>query len=218
MALNKLAFVSSQDEHQSQGQSHRELRLVSEIESNPDVTQRELSQRVGIALGLTNVLLRNLAQKGYVRVAHATWKRRLYSLTPEGLNHKIRLTVGYIQRFLDHYQRVRYTLRQQLEPLMLHEESRVAICGTGEFAELVYLGLKEYGIEEIDVFSDDGRGTKFLGMPVRNISELQPDHFDRIVIASLGDGDHVRSQLENQGAGEDKLVAYFAQTGDRGKG
>lgn len=206
--------MSSQDEQQSQKQAYRELKLVSEIESNPDVTQRELSHRLGIALGLTNVLLRNLAQKGYVRVAGATWKRRLYNLTPEGLNHKIRLTISYIHRTLDHYQSVRQTLRQQLEPFMLNEESRVAIFGTGEFAELVYLGLRELGLSEIDVFADSSSiSGQFLGMPIHSIDSIETRNYDRILFAVLNrePSEHLVEALDNDG-GPEKLVTFFLES------
>ena len=91
--------------------TYRELKLLSEVESDPDTTQRQLSQRVGIALGLTNTLLRNLSKKGYLRVAQASWKRRIYTLTPEGFSHRVSLMVAYVHRFLDHYRTVRQTLR-----------------------------------------------------------------------------------------------------------
>ena len=190
--------------------SYRELQILSEVDRSPEVTQRQLSQRVGIALGLTNVLLRNLSQKGYVRVTKAGWKRWLYSLTPEGFSHKIRLTVGYVRRTLDDYQRVRQTLREQLEPLALNEESRIAICGTGEFAELVFLGIKEIGIEEIDIFGPtDSVNSKFLGMPVQNIETLQPTQYDRVVIALLSGSESTLTQLRDQGVPLDHLVAFF---------
>ena len=48
----------------------RELRVLAEVDSDPEVTQRALAHRVGIALGLTNFLLRNLVQKGYIRVSN----------------------------------------------------------------------------------------------------------------------------------------------------
>ena len=51
----------------SNDQTHdRELRVLAEVDSDPEVTQRDLARRVGIALGLTNFLLRNLVQKGYI--------------------------------------------------------------------------------------------------------------------------------------------------------
>ena len=130
--------MRSKDEHSDLpgGHSYRELRLLSEIEYTPEVSQRELSRRAGSALGMTNLLLRNLAQKGYIRMTQAGWKRWIYALTPKGFSLKVQLTLTYVQRVLDHYGQVRQTLREQLEPLALNRESRVAILGTGELPDL----------------------------------------------------------------------------------
>ena len=209
-----LQFMRSRSEHEHkdsiQTDGYRELQLLSEVENNPEVTQRQLSTRLGIALGLTNVLLRNLAQKGYVRATQAGWKRWLYAITPDGFSHKVRLTVAYISRVLDHYQNVRQTLREQLEPLALTTESRIAICGTGEFAELVYLGLKEIGIEEIDVFSTKGpKGRMFLGMPVRDPATLRPEEYDRVVIALLGALEAPLDEIQGLDTSSDKVVTFF---------
>ena len=185
---------------------------MSEVNGSPEVNQRQLSLRLGIALGLTNVLLKNLVQKGYVRVSNASWKRRLYNLTPEGLAHKLRLTTGYISRVLDHYQNVRQTLREQMEGLDVNEESHIAVCGTNEFAELVYLGLKEIGIEDIDIFSapDSGASEKFLGMPVRDIRSLQSSAYDRVVVGVLHPPESVKLEFEGLGLDSQQLVVLFS--------
>ena len=75
--------MRSEDEQQSPvtPSVYRELQLLTEVDETPAVTQRQLSLRVGIALGLTNVLVRNLVQKGYLRVSNATWKSLIYNLT-----------------------------------------------------------------------------------------------------------------------------------------
>ena len=185
--------------------------MLSEVEEEPDVTQRQLSARLGIALGLTNVLLKNLIQRGYVRVSNASWKRRLYTLTPDGFGRRVRLMVNYVQQVLDHYQRVRLTLREQLEPLGLNKESRIAIYGSGQLAELVYLGLKELGIEEIEVFEEDAVTDKsFLGMPVQDASIIQFREFDRVVLTTLRGSDESRKCLEKHGVPPGKLVELFA--------
>ena len=190
---------------------YRDLQLLTEVSETPDVTQRQLSLRVGIALGLTNVLLRNLIQKGYLRVSQATWKRRLYSLTPEGIAHKLHLTVAYIDRVLNHYQSVRQTLREEMETLAVNEESRVAILGTGEFAEVVFLGLREIGIEEIEMFASTGSaGGRFLGMPVHDAANIKPERYDRILIASLQSPEDATENLLALGTPHDKVVTFFA--------
>lgn len=191
--------------------TYRELQLLSKVDESPEATQRQLSMRLGIALGLTNVLLRNLVQKGYVRVSQATWKRRLYTLTPAGFSRRISLMVDYVHKVLDHYQSVRQTLREQLEPLALNEESRVAIYGTGEFAELVYLGLKELSIIEIDVFdSPPAAGRRFLGMPVRDLVSLEAEHYDRVLVAYLEPSPSAVLELQDRGVSSKQLVFFFS--------
>lgn len=189
----------------------RELLILAEVENEPELTQRVLATKIGIALGLTNFLLRNLAQRGYIRVSHAGWKRRLYALTPEGISRKLQLTASYIRRVLSHYQSVRQTLREELEPLALNEESCVALYGPNEFAELVYLGLKEMRIEEIDIYSPDCKPQmRFLGMPVRDSTLLRPGNYDKVVVAILGDYETTRKTLRKQGFSDDELVTFFS--------
>jgi len=194
-----------------QPDGYRELRLLTEVENNPEVTQRQLSTRLGIALGLTNVLLRNLAQKGYLRASRAGWKRWVYALTPDGFSHKLRLTFGYISRVLDHYQTVRQTLRDQMQPLAMNEETRVAMIGTGEFAELIYLGLKEIGVEEIDFFDSGATSDQsFLGKRVRDISTLESEEYDRVVVAFLDNSEANLKGINGLDAAPEKLVKFFA--------
>ena len=205
--------MRSRIEHDETGEvnSNRELLLLAEVQRRPEASQRELAQRVGIALGMTNLLLHNLAQKGYVRISRAGWRRWLYALTPEGLTRKLHLTFAYIHRFVDQYQRVRQTLRDELALEEMNAESRVAIYGTGEFAELVYLGLKDLGIEEIEVFTPgQANGAKFLGMPVQEMSRFQPSQYDRVVVAFLGEAKKQFADLRQIGVPSEKLVLFFA--------
>lgn len=213
--LAKVTFVSmrSPNEHQDTVglNNDRELELLREVDETAEVTQRQLSKRIGISLGLTNTLFRNLVKKGYIRGTQASWKRWVYALTPEGFTRKIGLTVDYIRRELGHYQRVRQTLRVEMESLAFHEETRVAIYGTGDFAELVYIGLKDFGITEIDIFSSDSpNGRTFLGMPVRGVDTLEINEYDRIIVASLGDSETVATDLESRGISSNKLVFFFS--------
>lgn len=211
--------MRSKDEHinLSDSASLRELQVLNEVEVCADLSQRELSRRVGVALGLTNFMLRDLTRKGYIRATRANWKRWLYTLTPEGISRKIRLTMDYVHRVLNDYGKVRRLLHEHLDVLDLNVESRVAILGTSEFAELVYLGLKELGIEEIDVFSNGSREQpRFLGMRVQDISDLNFDQYDRVMLASLGNQIAGEAELQRAGADPNKLVLFFSDKNGKG--
>jgi hypothetical protein len=61
---------------------------------------------------------------------------------------------------------------------------RIALCGTGEAAELAYLTLKELGLEPVGVFSRDGADA-FLGFPVRRLAEIPGEEIDSVVVATF---------------------------------
>lgn len=165
-----------------------EMHLLYEIDSQPESSQRTLAAQIGIALGLTNILIRKLVERGYIRVSKAGWKRWVYTLTPSGISHKTRLTISYIQRFLGHYQQVRQLLREELESMNLHAESRIAVCSAGSTGEIVYLALRELEIEEIDFYDRNPEpDERFIGMPLRNIETLDPESYDKVIVAQLED-------------------------------
>ena len=188
--------------------SEREMLALEQIESNPEITQRQLSKNIGIALGLTNVLIKKLAQKGYIKASQAGWKRWLYNLTPEGISHKVNLTHRYISRTISSYNVIKQSIRADLSLTSLHLESRIAIIGTSDFAELVYLALKNHGIEDIQSFTTTPEeGQKFLGMPVNKINKNTLRHFDKIFFADMGSEENAFLTL-GPSIPERKIVAF----------
>src|SRR5213593_3492440 len=104
---------------QMERSTERELEILTAIGEGRPLTQRALAQRLGIALGLTNLYLKRLAKKGSIKITefprkpHAR-KRLRYVLTPKGLLEKTRLTYDYLSYSLGIYRRTRETLREAL--------------------------------------------------------------------------------------------------------
>ena len=156
---------SNEQQEKVDGASYRELRLLEEVDSASNLSQRKLALSLGIALGVVNVLIRKVARKGYVRITQSGWRRWAYVLTPAGMTRKFQLTMEYMESILGHYRKVRSMLRNELSQLPLNPESRVAIIGTTGLAELTYLALLEMGITKIDFFSPErvvGDDARFL--------------------------------------------------------
>ena len=76
----------------------REARVLQEIEADPRVSQRDISKRLGIALGLTNSILKRLARKGLVRIRALKANQLAYYITPKGFQEKARLVAKYVRR------------------------------------------------------------------------------------------------------------------------
>ena len=72
-----------------------ELTLMQELSRNPEKTQRELSSRVGLSLGMTNLLIQRLVRKGYLKVQQLDWNKTRYLLTIKGSVEKARKSYAY---------------------------------------------------------------------------------------------------------------------------
>jgi len=85
----------------------RDMGLLEQIEHNPDVNQSTLADQLGVAVGTVNWHLKRLISKGYVKVKRAERKKLRYIITPEGIAHRARLTVDYIEQSMLLYRNTR---------------------------------------------------------------------------------------------------------------
>src|ERR1044072_2772732 len=127
-------------------EAQRQLQLLEAVEEDSRVTPRALAAKVGIALGLTNIYLKRLVRKGYIKCVNVQSNRITYLLTPHGIAEKLRLTYELMVYSLTLYGEVRQHLRSVIRECAAAGR-RVAIFGRGEAAELSYLALKEFGLE-----------------------------------------------------------------------
>ena len=205
--------MRSANEHKEDldGVYYRELRLLEEVDTTTDLSQRKLASQLGVALGVANILVRKVAQKGYIRITRRGWKRWAYVLTPSGMARKFQLTVTYVDNILAHYRRARSLLREDLSRLPLDRDSRVAIVGTSGLAELTYLALLELGVSEIDVFASDDAPVRFLGKDARRLDEIEPARYAKLVVAVAKDTSTQRRTLSSRGADPGQIVEPFAE-------
>ena len=184
-------------------EAHRDLKLLEAVEEDSRLTQRNLANRLGIALGLTNVYLRRLVRKGYIKCVNVQSNRISYLITPRGIVEKARLTYEFMDYSLHLYGEVRQHLRGMLQECAAAGR-RVAIYGRGEAAELAYLSLKESGLEPVAIFDVDG-GHGFLGMPVRPVCEHVDVVYDVMIVATLESSEAQLTVLAEAGVVSTKL-------------
>ena len=186
-------------------ESRRDLQLLEAIEQEAAVTQRSLASRVGIALGLTNLYLRRLIRKGYVKCVTVSPNRLVYSLTPRGVARKARLTFEFMKYSLDFYRDARKHLRRSLV-FAVAEQRRVALYGTGDAAELVFLLLREMGLDPVAVFGEPNGQQAFLGFPIQPIENQSLVVYDVLVVAVLERPAGTAKRLREAGVPADKLL------------
>jgi DNA-binding MarR family transcriptional regulator len=184
----------------------RTLKILEEIDNDHTPSQRDLSKKLNISLGLVNSFVKRLANKGYFKINNIPKNRVKYILTPKGAAEKTRLTYQYIQYSLEFYRNARENLHTLFKYLITQGVSRVVFYGTGDFAEIAFISLQETPIQMLAVVDDNKIGEKFLDSVVKDPAALNSLSFDRILITSMISKENVLEKLLEQGIPRSKLV------------
>jgi DNA-binding MarR family transcriptional regulator len=187
-------------------QGQRDLVLLTEVERDGAVTQRSLATKLGVALGLTNLYLKRLARKGYIKITTIPSHRVRYLLTPQGFAEKSRLAYLYMEYSLSHYRDMRARLREALSHAVQNGTKRVVIYGTGELAEMAYLSLREMQMTLVG-FVDDSQQESFLSYPVWRPEALSGWEFDAVLLADFDQMAGHRTKLEHHHVPDSKIIA-----------
>ncbi len=93
------------------------FRILHLLEDNPDISQREMSQKLGVSLGGVNYCLKALIDIGHIKIHNFNKNPKkigyFYLLTPKGISEKVRLTSGFLKRKMNEY----YSLKKEIESL-----------------------------------------------------------------------------------------------------
>ncbi len=127
----------------------RELSLLEQIESDPNVNQSTLATQLGVAVGTVNWHLKRLIAKGAVKVARAERKKLRYIITPEGLALRARLAIDYVERSFSVYRRTRQRVKEHILAIRRAGYDRVRIVGSGDVADICKLTCLEQGISVV---------------------------------------------------------------------
>ena len=83
-------------------------RILKKIAEDPDVSQRELADQMGVSLGKINYCMQALKDRGLVKARNfknnPDKRRYLYMLTPKGVEEKTRVTARFLKRKLNEYE------------------------------------------------------------------------------------------------------------------
>jgi hypothetical protein len=172
-------------------QEIRELNLLLELEKNPIVSQRELSHRFAMALGVTNACLRNMALKEWIWVRDTDHHRTGYFITPKGIAEKNRLLVKMVAYNVRHYSHLKSLMAALLLNLQRENIRRLVFYGVSEEMEVAFVTLNETGVELVGIVEDEDKrpAKKVLGHEVGSVNDLFRFNPDGILITSFVDGD-----------------------------
>jgi DNA-binding MarR family transcriptional regulator len=194
-------------------------RVLRALASGRRVTQRTLSTELGVALGLTNLLIRRLVGKGYVKVSKMGTRHVRYLMTPEGWEALAQATRQSLENTVHLYTETREHIRRSLSAISERCDSngggqkRVVFYGAGDVAEIAYVSLQTTDLTLVGIV-DDRRTGRFFNLMINAADQLsaatlgqQP--YDHLIVTSLRHADAIRATLANRGMPADRVFTLL---------
>ena len=189
-------------------QDLRTLKILKEFDANDSPSQRYLSKKLDISLGLVNSFLKRLAKKGYFKITTIPKNRVKYILTPKGALEKSRLTYEYIQHSFKYYRDTRYKMKHQFKSLENEGNKKIVFYGVGDLAEIAYVSLLETSMNLMAVVDPQKAGNNFLGKKVQDIDSLGNLSFDKILITTINSLEDAEQLMSRQNIKRNKIITF----------
>jgi len=190
------------------------LAVLAELDSGRSHSQRTLAQGLGIALGLTNLLLKRFVRKGWVRAVQVRPNRVGYLLTPAGLHEKAVRSTQAFQDKVRFYAEVKARVGASLAAVVAGcaaPPARLVFVGANEVAEIAFICLQGSPSTLVGIVAVPGEPPAFLGRATCGWSEvaghtLAGEPFDVVIVLTFEDRDDIRERLRRAGVDSAHVV------------
>lgn len=121
----------------------REFELINIIGAEIGANQRRLSRLMDLSLGMTNMLIRRLIAKGFIRIEQLNKGKVQYILTPQGFAGKMHKSIKYTLKTINSIGLIKNRVKEILLGLYQNGVRDFYIIGRHDLSMLVEMVVKE---------------------------------------------------------------------------
>src|SRR5690554_5829157 len=193
---------------------YKEYLLLEAVEKNSDITQRELSRILSVAVSMINEYLNNCESKGYIRKEVLSAKNIKYKITAKGVERKRYLNIGYLNSSYQIYLDAKREVRKFIKDIINKGYKDILFYGAGEVSEILLQTIKDDNTLNINVLGviDDNtskQGKYILDYLISSPKLIDDVKHDAIMIASYTHHKAMYEKLVKRGYNEDRIMYFF---------
>ncbi len=126
----------------------REFELINIIGAEIGANQRRLSRLMDLSLGMTNMLVRRLLAKGFIRIEQLNKRKVQYILTPQGFAEKMHKSVKYTLKTINSIGLIKARIQAILLDLHKGGTRDFFIVGKSYLSLLIEMVAKEVPLKD----------------------------------------------------------------------
>jgi DNA-binding MarR family transcriptional regulator len=193
---------------------YKEFMILDLIEKNKDITQREISESLGVAVSMINNYIDDYESKGLIKRKRYTTKTVEYFVTKKGVERKKVLNISYLNDSLKVFKSASADIMKFLNQIIAKGFKRIFLYGAGEVAEILLQTLaieNELPIEIVGVIDDDveKQNSSLVNSSILSIDSIDSHIHDGILISSYSNKEVIMNKLIQRSYDKSKILNFF---------
>ena len=193
---------------------YKEYMILDMIEKNSNITQREMSNAIGMAVSMVNDYLDEYEKKGLInRIKHST-RNVEYFITKKGTERRKVLNIWYLKSSHNIYLQAKDNITNFLNQIINKGFKKILLYGAGEVAEIMLRVLNDDNqipIEVLAVIDDDpAKENKIVvNLPIISLNSINNYKHDGILVSSYKHHDVINNNLNKIKYPFNKVINFF---------
>ena len=181
------------------------LFLLEALGKEGSQSQRDLSKKLNISLGLVNSFINNLLIQGVFKTSKLSKNRVSYKLSPKGIVEKAELTRKYFAYSMGYYKEIKNRISKVIQTLVNNGKRSIILYGTGDLCEIACVVLSENNLGDVKIIDDNEAGRKICGITISPVEIIDQFDFDAIIIMDFENASACHKNLLNKGVPAEKI-------------
>lgn len=204
--MNNLFFKSTP--------SYKEYLILDLIYKNEDITQRDMSKHVGVAVSMINNYLDLLEKDKLIERVYNSSKSVQYLITNKGNEKRKLLNLSYLSHAQKLYEEAKSNIETFLEEISLKGYKKILLYGAGEVAKILLTTINSKKVSSVivlGVIDDDidKIGKEIVSTSIIGIKDIDNYPHDGILISSAGHHKTILNKLKDINYPLNKIIEYF---------
>lgn len=188
--------------------------ILDMIEKNPNITQREISKTIGIAVSMVNDHIDEYEKKGLIKRKKHSTKTVEYFVTKKGAERRKLLNIWYLKSSHGIYLSAKTNIANFLNQIIEKGFKKLLLYGAGEVAEIMLQVMNDDNTLPLEVLAVIDDNTSKKGEIIVNLPIIQKEDIclfihDGILVSSYKHHEVINSNLKSISYPEEKIINFF---------
>ncbi len=193
---------------------YKEFMILDLIEKDANITQREISKTIGVAVSMINSYIENFVEKGLIKKKKHSTKTVEYFVTKKGMERRKLLNIWYLKSSHEVYLSAKDNIIKFLNQIINKGFKKILLYGAGEVAEIMLQVMNDDNnipLEVLAVVDDDmtRENEIIVNLPIISKENINQFDHDGILVSSYKHHEVIRRNLVEINYPLEQIIEFF---------